>query len=190
MRNIQKNRHQGFTLIEVLIVMAVTITLVAGFTYTFARRGKDKAYLTRSESEMIMIGNAIKLKVQAENVYPGDVSRALPAGIEQYIATPNKTWPNAPWPGSVYDYENWDGGEVVQISARFCRVGEDAICKANAEKYLKNTVSSTVLANWDSYSSVYYCIKENLSSATQRCRSHESKPVTHPGYRVDISTVK
>ncbi len=193
-----KHKQLGFTLIEIVVVMAVLTSLVVGYTYLSSRRGKEKAYLSRSVSEMIIIGNALKLQVQESNVYPDDVDRALPAGIEKHIATPNASWPSAPWPNSVYDYDNWGDGSVIQISARFCPIGQSTVCNANAKKYLKEMVkacspdtqsclSQTDLNNWDAESAVYYCIIEDVSSASTTCRSHESRPVNHPGWRIDVS---
>lgn len=192
-------KSSGFSLIEILFVISIISILIVGYTYVAARKGKEKAYFTRAVSELSVISNAIKLQVQENNVYPADVSRGLPAGIEKYIATPNDEWPNAPWPGTVYDYENWDSGQVIQISARFCLQGQNSICKDNATKYLKQLVktcspdtqeclSQNDLNNWDALSSVYICIKENLSSTTAQCRSHDTQPLTHPGLRIDIST--
>ena len=175
---------RGFTLIEILIVMAIIGTLAAGYTYLSSRNGKDRAYMVRAESEVVTLANAIKLKVQDTNEYPADVNRALPAGIEEYIATPNQEWPNAPWPNTVYDYENWDDGETIQVSIRFCNMGDTPTCRANAQKYLKNIVPDSVLANWDSQSSVYFCIKEG------QCRSHKDRPANHPGYEINISSAR
>lgn len=196
-----KSKTTGYTLIEILIVISITTMLVVGFTYVSARKGKEKAYFTRAVSELSIISNAIKLQVQEYNVYPADVVRALPAGIEDYLATPNDAWPNAPWPGTVYDYENWDSGQVIQVSARFCLAGQNSTCKDNATRYLQQLVktcspdtqiclSQKDLNDWDALSSVYICIKENLSSVTAQCRSHSSKPLTHPGLRIDISTAR
>jgi prepilin-type N-terminal cleavage/methylation domain-containing protein len=182
---IHRHIHQaGFTLIEIVAVLAVMTTMIVGYTYNTAHRGKERAYLVRAQSEVVHISNAIKLQVQENSIYPADVNRALPPGIEKYIATPNKAWPNAPWPDSVYDYENWDGGDTIQVSVRFCSAGDDATCKANAKKYLKGLVADSVLNVWDSNSSVYYCIKEGS------CRSHSTKPANHPGYRIDISAAR
>lgn len=198
---IKKLKTTGFSLIEILFVMSIIAILVVGYTYVAARSGKEKAYFTRAISELSVISNAIKLQVQENNIYPDDVSRGLPAGIEKYIATPNDEWPNAPWPGTVYDYENWDSGQVIQVSARFCLQGQNSICKDNATRYLKQLVktcstdtqtclSQNDLDNWDASSSVYICIKENLSSSTAQCRSHESQSITHPGLRIDASTAR
>ncbi len=177
-------KQHGFTLIEILIVMAIMGSLAVGYTYLSSRNGRDRAYLVRAESEVVTLANAVKLKVQETNEYPADVNRGLPPGIEEYISTPNEAWPDAPWPDTVYDYENWDGGDTIQISVRFCNPGDNATCKANAEKYLKNVVDASVLANWDANSAVYFCIKEGS------CRSHSSRPASHPGYRIQISSAR
>ncbi len=176
--------HKGFTLIEVLIVVAILGSLAVGYTYVSSRNGRDRAYLVRAESEVVTLANAVKLEVQETNEYPNDVNRGLPPGIERHIATPNQVWPDAPWPDTVYDYENWDGGDTIQISVRFCNVGDTTTCRANAQKYLKNIVPDNVLANWDSQSSVYFCIKEG------QCRSHVDRPANHPGYEINISSAK
>lgn len=176
--------NKGFTLIEILMVMAIMGALAAGYTYVSSRNGRDRAYLVRAESEVVTLANAVKLQVQEENTYPADVNRGLPAGIERYIATPEGEWPNAPWPDTVYDYENWDDGETIQVSIRFCNIGDTPTCRANAQKYLKNVVDDSVLENWDSHSAVYFCIREGT------CRSHRDRPADHPGYEINISSAR
>lgn len=176
--------RKAFTLIEVLIAIAIIGSLAVGYTYISSRNGRDRAYLVRAESEVVTLANAIKLEVQESNEYPDDVNRGLPPGIEEHIATPNDEWPDAPWPNTVYDYENWDGGETIQISVRFCNIGDNATCKANAQKYLKGVVDDAILEDWDAQSSVYFCIKEGS------CRSHSSQPADHPGYQIEISSAK
>lgn len=189
MRFYRKNLGHGFTLLELLMVMTLIGILVA-ITYSYAvPKYRERTYLTRSNSELHTMANALTLYVAKYNTYPNDVVRNLPAGIQEFLQGQYKsTWPDAPWPGSVYDYDRWDDwtyhdpGElpapIIQISIRMCDQGQDAVCKANANKYLKGIASDTALANWDSYSSVYYCIKGS-------CRSHQSKPANHPGYCIN-----
>jgi prepilin-type N-terminal cleavage/methylation domain-containing protein len=174
----------GFTLVEILIVMAMVASLATWYVYQ-STGDKGKAYTLRAQGELITMSNAIKLYVQENNAYPADVNRGLPPGIEKFIGSGelNTSWPTGPWGSpSVYDYENWDGGATVQVSIRFCTAGDDATCRANAKKWLKGAVSTTVLNNWDSYSSVYFCIKGD-------CRSHSDKPNTWPGYKIDSNTI-
>lgn len=187
---IHKKRLQGFTMVEILVVLVV-LGVLAAITYSVAvPKYRQRTYFTRANVELHTMANALTLYVSKYNDYPADVSRAIPAGITEFVQAngQNNVWPNAPWPDSVYDYDRWDTwtytdpsdlpAPIIQISIRFCNQGDDATCKANANKYLKGTVSDSVLANWNSYSSVYYCIKGS-------CRSHASQPANHPGYCIN-----
>lgn len=184
-----RRTQKAFTLIEIVVVIGLIGALTA-ITYSFAvPKYRERTYYTRANAELNTMANALTLYVAKYNDYPADVSRSIPPGIQEFLQQNyNNQWPNAPWPGSVYDYDHWDDwsyhdpGElpapIIQISIRMCNAGDDAICKANANKYLKGTVADSVLDNWDSYSSVYYCIKGS-------CRSHQSQPANHAGYCIN-----
>ena len=179
----------GFTMVEILLVLMV-LGILAALTYSIAvPKYRNRTYLVQSTAELHTMANALTLYVSKYNDYPADVVRSVPPGIQEFIQNQyNNQWPTAPYPGSVYDYDRWndwtyhDPGElpapIIQISIRMCNAGDDATCKANANKYLVGTVPSNVLAAWDSNSSVYYCIKGS-------CRSHQSMPANHPGYCIN-----
>lgn len=178
----KQTKQKGFTLVEIVIVIIVIGVLAALIYGLVLARSRERAYYTRSISELNTMGNALSLYVTKYNDYPADVVRDVPAGMKEFIQSQagNAAWPDAPYPGTVYDYDNWppDGNgpqHTYQISIRMCNVGDDATCKANAQKYLSEYVSASTLANWDSSSSMYYCIKGS-------CRSHQNKPLNHPGY--------
>src|SRR5512138_3676706 len=99
-------KNKGFTLIEILIVIIV-IGLLTAIVFVSTRNTKEKAYLSRANVELKTFAYALKMYAFEHNgSYPDDVNRDLPAGLEAYLSTaPN--WPNAPWPGSVYDWDNW-----------------------------------------------------------------------------------
>ena len=178
----------GFTLIEVLIVVLVIGTLAAIGYGTLAQKWKNKAYYTRGIAELNAMGNAANLYVAKYNDYPADVSRNIPSDLKEFVQGQENidAWPAAPWPDSVYDYDNWPPDEngpnqTYQISVRMCNPGDDATCNKNAKKYLSEYVSEATLNTWDSNSAVYYCIKGS-------CRSHQAKPMNHPGYCVNCGT--
>lgn len=176
-----KPGSRGFTLVEVVIVLIV-LGLLAALTYSIAvPKYRERTYQTRANSELNTMANALTLYVSKYNDYPDDVVRSVPPGIQEFLQGQYQSdWPDAPWPGSVYDYDRWDDIGVIQISIRFCNIGDNATCNANANKYLKGIVDQSVLDAWDAYSSVYYCIRGNPT-----CRSHQSKPADHPGYCIN-----
>lgn len=113
--------------------------------------------------------------------YPADGSRdILPNGLGPYLfgSSAANAWPKAPWPGSVYDWDNWDdpdnpGQKIYQISIRFCPSGGGlSTCRFP---------SSSWANNFGVDSAVYYCI-------FGFCRSHQSQPYSYPGYCVNKCT--
>ncbi len=174
----------GFTIVEITVVIVI-LGILAGLTYSVAvPRYRERTYYTRMTSEMNTMGNGMTLYVAKYNDYPPDVSRDVPGALKEFLQGQYlDSWPEAPYPNSVYDYDNWppDGygpQQTYQISMHMCDAGDDAGCKANAQKYLSAHVPASTLASWDSYSSVYYCFKGS-------CRSHQNKPLTHPGYCIN-----
>jgi prepilin-type N-terminal cleavage/methylation domain-containing protein len=179
-----KSINRGFTLVEITMVIAV-IGILAAIVYAIAvPNWRLRTYYTRSVSELNTMANGMTLYASKYNDYPPDVDRSVPAEIKEFLQGQyGSDWPDAPFPGSVYDYDNWppdsNGPQhTYQISIRFCDIGQTAICKANANKYLKDYVSSSILDAWDAQSSMYYCIKGS-------CRSHQNQPMNHPGYCVN-----
>lgn len=174
-------KSDGFTLIEIIMVIIV-IGLIASFIYSYTvPRYRERSYLTRSTAELNTMAGALRLYVAKYNDYPDDVNRGIPPGVEEFLQSQqgNGNWPNAPWPGSVFDYDNWppdsNGPQhTYQISIRFCNAGDTPTCKKNFPK------EPWVTSSWDSNSSVYYCLKGS-------CRAHQTKPMNHPGYCINCT---
>jgi hypothetical protein len=129
------------------------------------------AKISRTEGELTEISKATyQFVVDNDGVWPNDVSRGIPPGIEDYLG-PGE-WPDAPWEGSEYDWDNFigsSGEEVYQISVRFCQLGQPETCKFPDEEWADE---------FDYHSSYFYCIQG-------KCRAHPGKPDTHPGYCVN-----
>lgn len=184
---VTKQFQTGFTLVEIVVVIVV-LGILAAITYSYGvPKYRERTYYTRSISELNTMSNAMQLYIAKYNDYPPDVVRDVPAGMKEFIQGQySDDWPDAPFPGSVYDYDNWPPDtngpqQTYQISVRMCSAGDNATCKANANKYLKGYASDSALANWDSYSSMYICIKGS-------CRSHQDRPMNHPGYCINCGT--
>ncbi len=169
-RYLRYKRYRGFTLIEILIVISIIVVL-ASVVLQSVNGARKKAYLIRSVGEMRNLAVALELyKNDHNDNFPLDASRNMPAGLESYL--PGGIWPNAPWPNSVYDWDNWDdpdiaGEKIYQISIRFCPSGGPlSACTFPNEAWA---------VNFDIDSAAYYCIYGN-------CRSHVSQPKTYPGH--------
>lgn len=161
--------RSGFTLIELLIVVAIISVLAWIIVYAVnIPKTILNTQVTRTNVELEQIYDAVSLYYLANHVWPSDVSRGLPSGLEYYLG-PGE-WPDAPFNDvSEYDWDNFigsDGNQVLQISVRFCPLGNSSACKFPNADWAEN---------FDYYSSYYYCIQGI-------CRAHPDKPDDHPGY--------
>jgi len=162
------NKNKGFSLLEILITIAI-IVILSAIVLAYNGRLKEKTYLSRANIELKTFAYALKMySFEHSGAYPADVNRDLPAGLENYLSVaPN--WPDAPWSGSVYDWDNWtiDGQKIYQISVRFCPIGGPiSACHFPDESWAEN---------FDINSAYYYCISGS-------CRSHQNEAITYPGY--------
>ena len=166
--------RQGFTLIELMMVISI-IGLLAAIVFSALGPARENARVAQTKEEFHSLANALELYANDTGGYPPDVDRGLPPGIEKYLSGSN--WPNAPWPGSVFDWDAWAPGDlayapnqqVYQISVRFCPVGQPTQCVFPKEPWA---------ANFDYYSAVYYCV-------SGPCRAHSSQPTNHPAYCIN-----
>lgn len=127
--------------------------------------------MARAKLEFRSLATAIHLYAEDHGGMPPDVARGLPPGLEAYLAGGH--WPDAPWPGSVYDWDNWTdpvtGTPILQVSIRFCPLGQPTQCVFPNEEWA---------TNFDHLSAVYYCFEG-------QCRSHMTRPIDHPGYCIN-----
>jgi hypothetical protein len=128
--------------------------------------------MVRAQQEFKSIHSSLEqYKSDNNGNFPEDADRNIPPGLEAYLAP--GIWPDAPWPGSVYDWDNWidpiTGDPIYQISIRFCPIGKPEQCNFPKESWAQN---------FDINSSVYYCIEG-------ACRAHISRPLNHPAYCIN-----
>ncbi|MEX0934958.1 MAG: type II secretion system protein [Candidatus Paceibacterota bacterium] len=160
--------NNGFTLMELLFVIAI-IGILASVVVLSVLQGREAAYLSKAKQELANINVALQLYSSDNNGnYPPDVFRDIPPGLEEYLAP--EAWPNAAWPGSVFDWENWDdpdtGEKIYQISIRFCEIGDSSNCRFPNRDWADD---------FDHESAVFYCV-------SGACRSYIHQPPDHPGY--------
>ena len=160
--------QKAFTLIELLVVIAI-IGILSGIVLVSLNGSRKKAYLARAQEETQELAKALAFYAfDSGGESPPDANRDLPPGLEDYLGAGD--WPDGPWPGSVYDWDNWvdpdDGSPIYQVSIRFCQIGNPGSCQFPNEPWA---------ADFDVNSAVYLCIEGS-------CRSHLSEPIDHPGY--------
>jgi len=166
----KNDKRSGFTLVELLIVISI-IGILAAIILPVFKTSTNRAYYTRAIAEFRSVSTALELYANSFGNYPPDANRSIPPGLEAYLSGSN--WPNAPWPGTVYDWDAWGSNDltyepkqqVYQISIRFCPLNEPTQCRFPTEEWANN---------FDYYSAVYYCV-------SGPCRAHSSQPVNHPG---------
>src|SRR5262245_32145636 len=86
---------QGFSLVEILIVIFV-IGILAALVITSVANSRERAYYSRSVTEFTTFANALKLYAAKYNTYPPDVSRDIPAELNEFVAkdAEGHNWPN------------------------------------------------------------------------------------------------
>jgi prepilin-type N-terminal cleavage/methylation domain-containing protein len=168
---------RGFTLVEILVVITVIGILASLVMLTIIPNWRQRTYRNRAFAEVNTMANAARLYLDKYNVWPDDVDRDLPAELNEFIDV-DEDWPDAPWPGSTYDWDNWTigGDSVIQISIRFCPIGGPlSACNFPQEPWA---------SNFGINSSVFYCLKD---TAANPCRSHVSNPADYPGYCINCA---
>jgi prepilin-type N-terminal cleavage/methylation domain-containing protein len=154
-------QRRGFTLVEITVVVAIIAILTAITTmYLYRRRSESK--LARVSTELNNLAAALTLYVQDNNgVYPPDVSRAIPPGLETYLDA--GSWPVSIWPNGVFDYDNWthpgpganQGKQIYQISYRLCNINDPiATCS-----------DPVIFPNFTRYSSIFLLHPRALCAA-------------------------
>lgn len=160
----------GFTLPELLITIAI-IGILATVVLTNLTPARDSALQARALVEFRQFENALEqYKLDTGGSYPPDTNRDVPAELANYLS--GDDWPEGPWPGSVYDWDNWDndGERTYQLSLRFCPVnGPLEDCSIPDTDWAEN---------FDVNSSFFYCFSGD-------CQAHPSEPADYPGHCVN-----
>ena len=168
--------RRGFTLIELLITVAI-VAILAYLVTVATYHLKEKSKLARVTVELTDISKAVTEYAEDNNYqYPPDASRAVPPGLEKYLA--GGVWPASVWPHGVFDWDNWspaDQGvpaQIYQINYRLCDLGDPASYCSDPDLF----------PTFNSHSGIFYCI-------SGPCIPHPDEP-TAPAYCVNCTPKK
>jgi prepilin-type N-terminal cleavage/methylation domain-containing protein len=164
-------KRGGFTLIELIITISV-IALLTVLSAMYYATYTAKSKLSRVSSELSTLATSMSLYAEDnDHMFPSDVSRGLPPGLEKYL--PNNQWPTSVWPHGSFDYDTWPNGnqQVYQISYHTCGIGDPV-------SYCRDAQFPTFVND----SSIFYCI-------SGPCIPHSGEP-NIPGYCVNCQVKK
>lgn len=101
-------RSKGFTIIEILLVIGILIIL-ATVTYLNFNPAKmlENSRTANAKVALTSIAKAAQIYADQNDGYAPDVNRNIPQAFIQYLGP--GAWPGGPFPGSVYDWDNWEG---------------------------------------------------------------------------------
>jgi prepilin-type N-terminal cleavage/methylation domain-containing protein len=98
--------YKGFTLLELLLVIAIVAILATVVLLAInPARMIEESRLATAKAALNQIAKASQMYETNYGELPGDTPRNIPTEFQPYLGSGD--WPNAPWPGSVYDWDNW-----------------------------------------------------------------------------------
>lgn len=110
-------RNDGFTLIEILVVIALLSILAAGLLTLINPFGQfAKANYAKMMSDFKAIATNMEVYYNDNSVYPEDVGSDIPPSLPKpFIPQYMSQWPKGPCDKWIYDWENWESGGDVTI---------------------------------------------------------------------------
>jgi|CXWK01.1.fsa_nt_gi general secretion pathway protein G len=181
-----KRTTRGFTLIEVMVVVVI-LGILATIVYFSVSSMRDKAKFAKVLSDMDSIRVAIELYRQDNNgkYPPNDNLGDVPPGLGPYL--PGGVWPETPWPGAQYDWDNVENIDTVSVNTYdpygeppgiINELDDDGISANNVVQlslrphcasYDQGTcyISEPYKSAFNFRSSIYYCLRG-------ACRPHPS----------------
>jgi prepilin-type N-terminal cleavage/methylation domain-containing protein len=117
-------KDNAFTLIELLVVIAI-IGVLAGVLFAVINPSKiiENSRTVMTKSSLQTLAKAAKLYQVDKGTFAPDVYRDIPSDFKPYLG--NTTWIKGAFPGSVYDWDNWDdqtcwdgSTHIIQVTVR------------------------------------------------------------------------
>ncbi len=118
------SKNKGFTLVELLTVIAILAVLATVVIFMInPPQLIENSRVAVTKVSLEEVAKAAKMIAADSGYYPADVNRNIPTEIIQHLSP--GAWPNGPFPGSVYDWDNWDdqtcwdgSTHIIQVTLR------------------------------------------------------------------------
>lgn len=117
-------RERGFTLVEILVVITLLIIIASMVLFAInPAKVIEDSRISATKAGFNQIAKAAQIYTTQNESLPADTNRNIPVEFQPLLGS--GTWPAGPWPGSVYDWDNWsdqtcwDGSTgIIQITMR------------------------------------------------------------------------
>ena len=119
-----EKKKSGFTLIELLLVISI-IAILSGVMFTSIKSKDtiDKSRFTSAQASLKELANVAQIEAARNGYYAPDVPRGIPSEFIQYLSP--AAMQAGPYPGSEFDWDNWEGDTcwdgstgIIQVSLR------------------------------------------------------------------------
>jgi len=133
-------RNAGFTLLELMIVIAILADIVAIAMPSFIRSRKF-AQNTRFLSDLRTAVDGFEMYATERNSYPPNSGAGIPpAGMQQYLA--NLDWAAPTSIGGNWNWDNNRNGSVAAVGVEFHGDGDD-VRMADIDDRIDNGILTT-----------------------------------------------
>jgi prepilin-type N-terminal cleavage/methylation domain-containing protein len=136
-----KKRNSGFSLLEIMIVVAILADLALIALPAFIR-ARDFAQDTRFMTDLRTATDGFEMYASEHNSYPPNAGTGVvPAGMQQYLA--GMDWTSPTTIGGNWNWDNNQNGSVAAVGVLFPNASGDDVRMADIDERIDNGILST-----------------------------------------------